>query len=240
MKKPGLFFVFEGIDGSGKSEQVERFYNRCPRRPVRMSKEPTELSTGLFIRSILRGQRLNPGARAMALLFAADRAEHAERWIAHDLASGCTNICDRYLLSSLVYQTLSDLPALYRCTSCAWMGDDVWIHGPGLGCPTCRKLTIEDFGEPYFTWIRSLTPGIPVPDLTIVLDVPAELGADRRAKRDSKPEAFDSLHLQKRARALYLRSAELLPGQWVAIIDGTGSPDEVAARVWAAVEKVPA
>ncbi|ASJ16302.1 dTMP kinase [Thermococcus chitonophagus] len=106
----GLFIVFEGIDGSGKSTQArllaewfrERGYN------VLLTKEPTDTSLGKFIREVVVRGSLIDGSKlsyeAEALLFAADRAEHVRKVIKPALDEGKVVICDRYFYSSLAYQ----------------------------------------------------------------------------------------------------------------------------------------
>jgi dTMP kinase len=72
------------------------------------------------------------------------------------------------------------------------------------------------------------------PDLTILLDVPREEGDARRTgARDDRIEAEDG-EFHERVRQGYLELAAADPSCWV-VIDGTDSPEEVAARVLSAV-----
>jgi dTMP kinase len=109
------FFVFEGIDGSGTTTQLEAVSRRLALagKDVHPCAEPTPGPVGALIRQALSGSfRLSQ--TALALLFAADREEHVngEGGIIERLGRGETVLCDRYLFSSLAYQSLSAEPAL--------------------------------------------------------------------------------------------------------------------------------
>ena len=102
------FIVFEGLDGSGTTTQTSLLRERLENggRPCHATFEPTRAPIGTMIRSILGGgTAVTP--YTMALLFAADRQEHlyAENGLAALAASGITVISDRYLFSSLAYQS---------------------------------------------------------------------------------------------------------------------------------------
>jgi len=108
-----LFIVLEGIDGSGTTTQLDRVSGHLRRRgrQVLDTREPSTGPIGLLLREILLGRHAMPdGApvdgRAMALLFAADRRDHLAREIEPALARGSDVVSDRYLLSSLAYQSV--------------------------------------------------------------------------------------------------------------------------------------
>ncbi len=103
----GLFIVFEGIDGSGKSTQVERLAKRLKpgRRRVHTTFEPTEGPIGSLIRQMLKGT-LASDQRTIATLFAADRTDHlvnSKNGIAAKVQNGAVVLCDRYYFSSYAY-----------------------------------------------------------------------------------------------------------------------------------------
>jgi dTMP kinase len=103
----GCFIVFEGIDGSGKSEQYRRLARNLEKKryPVVQTKEPTvDLPVGKLIRSILY-QEQQVAEEALALLFAADRVDHTEKKIKPALEQGSVVVSDRYVYSSLAYQS---------------------------------------------------------------------------------------------------------------------------------------
>jgi dTMP kinase len=100
-----IFISFEGIDGAGKSTQVERLKTFLARRgrTVVVAREPGGTELGERIRDLLlNGGDVVPWAEAC--LFAAARAQVVERVLRPALARGCDVIVDRYFDSSLAYQ----------------------------------------------------------------------------------------------------------------------------------------
>ena len=103
----GLFITFEGLDGSGKSTQMEMLASGLEGLGyvVVVTREPGGTPLGEAVRDIL----LDPlqhglSARAEALLYAAARAHLVERVIKPALDEGLVVLCDRYIDSSLAYQ----------------------------------------------------------------------------------------------------------------------------------------
>ena len=104
-----LFIVIEGLDGSGKTTQIEMLKDRLQGGGAAcyLTAEPTELPTGKFLRSILQ-KKIAADPRTVAALFAADRIEHLfhpEEGLLHKLAEGYHVIASRYYFSSLAYQS---------------------------------------------------------------------------------------------------------------------------------------
>lgn len=100
-----MFVVFEGIDGAGKSTQARMLQQRLKQegRPVELVADPGTTAIGTAIRQILLHNDAPISTMAQMLLFSAARAELAA-YIRDRLAEGVTVICDRWLLSTLVYQ----------------------------------------------------------------------------------------------------------------------------------------
>jgi dTMP kinase len=103
----GKLIVIEGIDGCGKSTQAKLLVDHLVRMnvPYVLAKQPSTGPVGQLLRNILLGLQEDPGARALALLFAADRAHQADRAIRPALERGDVVLCDRYYHSSMAYQT---------------------------------------------------------------------------------------------------------------------------------------
>lgn len=111
------FLVLEGIDGSGTTTQSMRLAERLRARGHRVleTREPSRGPIGTMTRQMLAaGSAQTVGPEALALLFAADRLEHLAREIEPALARGELVICDRYLVSSWVYQSLDCDPSWVR------------------------------------------------------------------------------------------------------------------------------
>lgn len=108
----GRFYAIEGADGVGSTTQAHRLVDhlRLAGRTVLMTAEPSKGPIGLVIRQLLGGDRPRTQIhRELALLFAADRLDHMAREVEPALAAGSDVVSDRYIMSSLVYQSL-DLP----------------------------------------------------------------------------------------------------------------------------------
>ena len=100
-----MFVSFEGLDGSGKTTQVERLRVTLASagREVVIAREPGGTALGERIRAlVLHGEEMAPWAEA--LLYAAARAELVAEVVAPALERGADVILDRYLDSSVVYQ----------------------------------------------------------------------------------------------------------------------------------------
>lgn len=103
----GKFIVFEGIDGSGKSTQINKISKHLEtlNQSVHTTFEPTKGPIGSLIRQMLSG-KIETDQRTIASLFAADRTDHLvnrENGIRHKIDQGCTVLCDRYYFSSYAY-----------------------------------------------------------------------------------------------------------------------------------------
>jgi dTMP kinase len=111
----GRFLVVEGIDGAGTTTQARLLGERllAAGRKVHVTAEPSGGPVGALLRQVLSGRLRGRGAdgsfdaEALALLFAADRLDHANGEILPALAQGIDVISDRYTLSSLAYQALT-------------------------------------------------------------------------------------------------------------------------------------
>jgi dTMP kinase len=205
------FIVIEGIDGSGTTTQSQRLVAELMQSGLdaRWTCEPSDGAIGKLIRAALEKrlfaadgvtlEALDWGT--LALLFAADRLNHVQRFIQPALSQGAIVVSDRYTLSSLVYQS----------------------------------LTAPD-GDAALPWISALNQRATSPHLTIVLDVPASVAAERRRARGGPEELFDGNSLQERLAGAYGRARELLPEEPVVHVSGVGTADQVFARILAAAD----
>ncbi len=207
----GRFVVLEGIDGAGTTTHVARLAERLRARriAVRATREPSDGPAGTLIRHVLTGRVVVPGGRApgwatMALLFAADRMDHVESEIEAVPRRGGVVISDRYVASSLAYQSISS------------------------GADAAEAVD----------WIRTLNRYARRPDLTIVLDVSHEVAARRRESRGEAAQLYEQNEMQRELAAFYRSLARHMPQDEIAVVDGTGTIDEVERRVWTAYERV--
>ena len=103
----GLFIVFEGGEGAGKSTQsgVLAEWFSAQGRSVTRTREPGGTPAAEAIREVLLDiAHTGLDDRAEALLFAAARGDHVARVIRPALDRGDVVVCDRYLDSSVAYQ----------------------------------------------------------------------------------------------------------------------------------------
>ena len=125
----GKFIVFEGIDGAGKTTQVNLLLEKLEAagKSAYLTAEPTDLPTGRELRRVLSGEVKKSNCE-IATLFTLDRIAHnkdAMVGIERVLAGGYDVICDRYYYSTLAYQGFST--------------DYEWVKAMNVGCPEIRR-----------------------------------------------------------------------------------------------------
>ena len=106
----GKFIVLEGIDGAGKSTQIELLKQHPKLKDAHFTFEPTTEGIGAIIRQQIRQELPDYTPQTMAALLVADRLEHLTHPTTGLLAriqSGQHIVADRYVLSSLAYQGLT-------------------------------------------------------------------------------------------------------------------------------------
>jgi dTMP kinase len=103
--KRGTLIAFEGLDGSGKSTQLELLAAelRAAGRSVLTTHEPTDGVMGQRIRAMARSGEVIPPEEELRW-FVVDRREHVRDTIEPALAAGRVVLTDRYTLSSVAYQ----------------------------------------------------------------------------------------------------------------------------------------
>ncbi len=136
-----LFITFEGVEGSGKTTQIQHLRKYLTRKGIRckVTREPGGCSIGEKIRKIL----LNPNHREMVpatelLLYEAARAQHVKEVIKPFLEKEAVVLCDRFSDATLAYQGYGrriDLKWIQRLNhlSCEGIRPDVTFL---LDCPS--------------------------------------------------------------------------------------------------------
>ena len=103
----GLFIVFEGGDGTGKSTQLALLEESLRLSNVThlITHEPGDTWLGLRVRHlVLDPESGDISPRAEALLYAADKAQHVHEVVLPALEAGTVVVCDRYVDSMIAYQ----------------------------------------------------------------------------------------------------------------------------------------
>jgi dTMP kinase len=192
----GRFVTFEGIDGAGKSTQIEVVANALRARglPLAITREPGGTPLGEALRTVILQQPMSIAAETL-LMFAA-RAEHLERVIRPALDAGTWVLCDRFTDATYAYQA------------------------GGRGLSSERVAELEQWVHPDLQ-----------PDLTLLIDVPPEVAAQRlaRARSADRFEA-EQLDFFARVRRAYLERAGAEPQRFI-VIDGTQPADVIGARL---------
>jgi dTMP kinase len=208
MTARGFFLSVEGIEGSGKTTQIQRIAKaiRSSGQNCVVTKEPGGTPVAERIRAIL----LDPLEEGMdplteLFLYSAARRQHVIDVIQPALEAGATVLTDRFTDATLAYQ--------------------------GYG----RTLELD-----LLQTINRLATGGLTPDLTLIFDLPEEVGLHRARARnqasthlqsESRLEGED-LRFHRRVREGYLAMAQAEPGRF-AVIDASGTAEEVFARVMA-------
>ena len=206
----GLFISFEGVDGAGKTTQVQRAHNylqECGLRSL-VTREPGGTPVGLTIRElVLHGLAAFPSVavtegtdvvdasddlapRTEALLYAADRAEHVAQVVRPALDRGDIVLCDRYLDSSVAYQA----------------------GGRDLSADVIRRLSL---------WASQ---GL-LPKRTYLLDADP---SQSKLRLNHEPDRLESAgeDFQQHVRQAFLQLAHNEPDRFL-VIDATQSIDQV-------------
>ncbi len=106
MGKKGYFITFEGIDGCGKTTQLDNVYEFLTSKGIDCVKtrEPGSLKLGSQIRDILLHYDGEVSNNCEMFLFLADRSQHVDTFIKPMLQEGKVVLCDRHTDSSVAYQ----------------------------------------------------------------------------------------------------------------------------------------
>ena len=158
-KKKSLFITFEGIEGSGKSYQSKRLFNKIKKIkiPILFTREPGGTKSAEKIRELILKDYFNPEAKEKfnkytdTLLYLAARNEHIQTKIKPAIDKKKVIICDRFIDSTIAYQ----------------------VYGKGV-----NKLLIDNVHKYILENIK--------PDLTFVLTVNINKALKRINSRKKK------------------------------------------------------
>lgn len=205
----GQFITFEGGEGSGKSTQARLLAARLQKAGVStvLTREPGGSPFAERVRALLLDPHTPPhGALAEALLFFAARADHLDVAIRPALAAGAWVICDRFTDSTRVYQGYAAAvpPHVLDALESAVIGD----------------------ARPHLTFIidMDVTEGLRRANARRLAGTEKREHADRFEGRD--------ISFHETLRRGFLDLAQKDSARCV-VIDGSGTQDDVAARVWA-------
>lgn len=192
-----MFITFEGIDGVGKSTQLdllERYLVDLGKKVLR-TLEPGGTELGQEIRHLLLHRKGDVSARSEALLYAADRAHHVATKIKPALEAGMVVLSDRYFDSSVAYQGAA------------------------------RELNVDEVRNISLWAIDNL-----LPDLTVLLDLPADEAMKRRDNKGTEPDRLEREQVEffERARDEYLKMAK--EARFL-VVDASDSPEHIHQQV---------
>ena len=205
----GSFIVLEGVDGAGTTTQVAKLADRlrAAKVPVRTTREPSDGPIGTLVRQVLTGRIIVPGGRAPAWSTMA-------LLFAADRLDHVESEIEPFVTGGGVM--ISDR---YDASSLAY-----------------QSVMSGHEGRGAVEWIRTLNKHALRPDLTMVLDLPAEVAAERRQARGEAAQLYEQNEVQRALVQFYRELAKHMPNDRVVIIDGAGSIEDVHARVLASYE----
>lgn len=201
-----MFITLEGIEGSGKTTQMQQlrtfFENRG--HSCVLTREPGGTALGEKIRAIL----LDPASTELVptaelLLYMADRAQHINSLIKPCLAEGKVVLCDRYFDATVVYQGFA-------------RGLDI-----GFICDL-HKLIFDDL-KPDITFLLDLAPQIGLTRAWKQLDSGARSGTESRFEEET-------ISFHEKVRAGYLELARRQPER-IKVIDGSRDEKQVQVDI---------
>lgn len=207
---PGKFVTVEGGDGSGKSTQAELIVAHAASLGVDVvgTKEPGGIPETFPFRERIFDSRLSENGGGQLLLFGAERVVHLAVQVLPDLLDGKLVVCDRFSGSTFAYQ-----------------------HERGVPLRTIMFVdriarTVKVGGKE--TQI--------LPDLTVLVDVPAQVGIERMARRKGETTYFDAddVTRHERRRIIFLELARRFG--WV-VVDGARDKEEVFIDVLTTLEE---
>ena len=205
-----MFITIDGIDGVGKSTQIKELVKHLSDagHDVLTVRDPGSTQIGMRLREILLESDLEIHRRTEAMLFMASRCEMIETTIRPALTAGKTVISDRFLLATVVYQSTPG-------------GKDRSQQG-------VAPEVLWRMGEIANDGLR--------PDVTILLDMPAEKAIQRRVGPDDRMESRGVQYMSM-VRDAFLKQLEF-SSENTAIINADQTPESVTSDLLATVDSL--
>ena len=207
-----MFISFEGIEGSGKTTQIQGVYD-CLRQKghdVIVTREPGGSNIGRQIRSILLDSK-NKGLNSLSelLLYMADRAQHLDEIVKPGLSSGKVILCDRYYDATIAYQGYARGLDIDLITQ---------LHG----------IAFADY-KPDMTFLLDLPPETGLGRAWRQIENGQRAGTETRFEEEA-------LDFHRRVREGYLALAQL-ESQRFRIIDASGPQERVEKEIMAVLDR---
>jgi len=201
----GRFIVLEGIDGAGTTTQCGLLAKRLRKDgvAVRTTREPSDGPVGTTIRQILAGRIVGAGGRAPG--WATMALLFAADRMDHVEAE----------IEPFVAQGGVIISDRYDASSLAY-----------------QSVSSGRGGEATVEWIRTLNKNARRPDITVVLDVPAELAVTRREARGDAAQLYEQNELQRALCVFYKDLQRHIPNDRVVVVDGAGTIEATAEKVY--------
>lgn len=167
MKKKGLFITFEGIDGCGKSTQLNLLaeYLKSNGLDILITREPGAKGLGEKLREILLNYEGEVSSNCEAFLFLADRAQHIDTIVKPAIESGKIVLCDRHTDSTIAYQgygrgvNLEQIKMLNKIATSGFIPDLTFIFDLDLETAFSRVGKTQDrmeaAGLEFFERVRN-------------------------------------------------------------------------------------
>lgn len=213
-REQGMFVVIEGVDGAGTTTQVHKLVDRLRQEGLaaRGTREPSDGPLGTMIRQVLTGRIVVPPRGS--------EGPRAPGWTTMALLFAADRMDHvETEISPFVEQGGVIVSDRYDASSLAY-----------------QSVSSGREGEGAVDWIRALNKHAMRPHVTIVVDVPADLAAERRRARGEASQLYEQNETQ-RALVLFYKDLERhMPHDRIVLVDGVGTVEQVHERIFEAYQ----
>jgi dTMP kinase len=210
----GTFIVLEGVDGAGTTTHTRELGQRLKTRGTAhlLTAEPSGGPIGALLRQTLTGRMVMSGP--------VGTAARPPAWSTMALLFAADRLdhCESEILPQLS-EGVTVVSDRYYHSSVAYQ-------------------SLTGGGPEAIAWIRDINRFARKPDLTIVLDVPPEIAAERRSRRRGNAEIFDADEIQRALCAFYATLERHFPGERIVHVDAVGSVEEVRERIGREIDRL--